>query len=99
MSKTNDDTLEQPPVKQYTTEELLQMKKDTIKFYKDQIDVLKIEAQFYDLKASIEESKARELQAIAIQGKFRLAAEQAEQPDLPMGDDGFPLEWDQATKD
>lgn len=99
MSKPTDEkqtSVDTP--KEYTKQELAKMKGDTIKFYKDQVDVLKIEHQFYDLKASIEEAKARELQAIAVQGKFQMAQEQAAQTQVDMGDDGFPKEWSAEEK-
>ena len=97
MSETND-TKEEP--KQYTPEEIKAMRAKSLKFYKEENVHLKAEAIYYDLKAQIEESKARELRAIIDYAQMMQPTQQQqpqqEQPE--MGDDGFPLEWDKAQK-
>lgn len=49
----------QPVEKKYSPEEIKKMRENTIKYYKDQIEVLKLQDHFEKLSASIAESQAK----------------------------------------
>lgn len=95
MSETNDNNEDAAEQKTYTPEEIKKMRADTIKFYKGEITLLKVEEQYHDLKARIEENKLRELEAIGRYAQFMKPVDN-HQPEL--GDDGFPLEWTEEAK-
>lgn len=59
--ETNND---QGQEESLTPEAIAKRKKDLIKFYKDQIELLKPQNEYYDLLATIEESKLRRLVAM-----------------------------------
>lgn len=59
-------------------EEIAKRKKDLIKFYKDQIELLKPQNEYYDLLATIEESKLRRLVAMMRVGQLMAPPEPAQ---------------------
>ncbi|TXG79952.1 MAG: hypothetical protein E6R13_09060 [Spirochaetes bacterium] len=61
-----------------TPEEIAKRKKDLIKFYKDQIELLKPQNEYYDLLATIEESKLRRLVAMMRVGQLMVPPDSSE---------------------
>ena len=94
MSETNDTQEEQ---KNLTPEEIKAIRARAFKYYKEEIQLLKIEAQYHDLKAQVEEGKLRELTAIAQYAQIMNPVnQQQERPEI--GDDGFPVDWEDEQK-
>lgn len=60
----NQENQEAEAQRDYTPEEIERMRKDTIKFYKDKISVLSLQAEHEDLLAKIAEAQLRQVTAI-----------------------------------
>lgn len=60
MNQENQEAVEHD----YTPQEIEQMRKDTVKFYKDKISVLTLQAEHEDLLAKIAEAQLRQVSAI-----------------------------------
>jgi hypothetical protein len=63
MNQENQEA-EAEAQRDYTPEEIERMRKDTIKFYKDKISVLALQAEHEDLLAKIAEAQLRQVTAI-----------------------------------
>ena len=61
-NKTNQDSSAE--AKEYTPEEIVEMRKKTEDFYNEQIPFLEKQFKFEDLKAQIEEAKLRKMHAM-----------------------------------
>lgn len=59
---TEENNQEETAEKQLTEEQLLEIRKRMIKYYKDQIGVLEPQAKYETLLADIEEARARRMQ-------------------------------------
>ena len=60
MNQENQEAVE----REYTAQEIETMRKDTVKFYKDKISVLTLQAEHEDLLAKIAEAQLRQVSAI-----------------------------------
>ena len=60
MNQENQEAVE----RDYTPQEIEAMRKDTVKFYKDKISVLSLQAEHEDLLAKIAEAQLRQVTAI-----------------------------------
>jgi hypothetical protein len=60
MNQVNEEAVE----RDYTQQEIEQMRKDTVKFYKDKISVLTLQAEHEELLAKIAEAQLRQVSAI-----------------------------------
>ena len=78
MSEETNNAQEQETL---SPEELAKRKKDLIKFYKDQIELLKPQNEYHDLLATIEENKLRRLVAMVRQSQLMAPDEPAQDGD------------------
>tara|TARA_R110002153_G_scaffold116125_1_gene259728 strand:+ start:877 stop:1173 length:297 start_codon:yes stop_codon:yes gene_type:complete len=83
--ETNNPNTEE---KQYTPEEMAQMRKSMIANYKSEITFLKVQAEYEKLTADIEEHKTRRYIALAQAGQIFAKMEQQEEQQEP----GRPIE-------
>jgi hypothetical protein len=60
MNQENQEAVE----RDYTPQEIEAMRKDTVKFYKDKISVLSLQAEHEELLAKISEAQLRQVTAI-----------------------------------
>jgi hypothetical protein len=60
MNQENQEAVE----RDYTPQEIETMRKDTVKFYKDKISVLSLQAEHEELLAKISEAQLRQVTAI-----------------------------------
>ncbi len=70
--------------RQYTAAEMEQMRKDTVKFYKDKNEVLTLQLKHENLLADIEESQLRQL--VALSRKMQMMAPEGPGAPAPTGD-------------
>lgn len=80
--ETNNDHGQEEEI--LSPEEIAKRKKDLLKFYKEQIDLLKPQHEYYDLLATIEESKLRRLVAMMRIGQL-MAPPEPDQKGAPDG--------------
>ena len=96
---TKEHSEESEEKKEFSPEELKAARAKQQKFYKDQIPFLKTENQFWELQATIEESKARRMRAMQMQIQMSNPPTPAQPDNEEVGADGFPLSWSQEEKE